>query len=271
MYSSDKQMHGIYRANVVQASDYFATVYIPSLHRDQMPFINPSDPSAGVAENSTLKMSLSDYPKAPLSSLFVVFPLEVGDAVWVTFENGDANYPVIMGRLGSVLPEGDLVEILAGSGGSSTTSTSSSSSSASSSGGSSSTGTIGTGGSAQVQKALEAALSKLGAAYVYGEFDCSRFVQWCYEQAGVSISRTTATQMNDGQAVNSLADIRPGDLIIWSSSASHGRNAHVVMVLNDHEIIQNGGNGKGVNISDISYAISRYNERPIKAIRRICP
>ena len=125
----------------------------------------------------------------------------------------------------------------------------------------------------KIKELLEAAVSKINCKYVYGStgpdtFDCSGFAQWCYKQIGIDISRTTATQVNDGKEV-SINDIEPGDLIIWSKDQSHGANAHVVIVYNDTQIINCGGRGSGVNIDDISYAIGRYKERPIHHARRI--
>lgn len=127
MYSNERALHGIYRANVIEAEDYSARIYIPALHKSQMPFKNMSNPSEGIettdeglitTSEGTLAMKLHDYPLAPLSSMFAVFPLSTGDAVWVVFENGDANYPVIVGQLGSTLPENDFAQMLASSNGS---------------------------------------------------------------------------------------------------------------------------------------------------------
>lgn len=239
MYSSDKQMNGIYRANVLQSTDYSATLYIPSLHRDQMPFSDPSNPSAGVSVNSDgtiiangkqLTMKLSDYPTAHLCAMFTVFPLELGDAVWVIFENGDVNYPFILGRLGSTLDEGDLLEVLAGSGGTGSSTSSSGSSSLSGSDSSTDVSSIIAGaGEGKAALAVKYAISKLGCPYVWGatgpnSFDCSGLVQWAYAQAGVSIPRVTTDQLKCGTPVNSIAESKPGDLLF-------PHEGHVVMIV----------------------------------------
>lgn len=113
IYSSDKQLTGIYRALIVEANDAEARVYIPAFHRDQMPFqyteqANPplletDDCGRFITEEGTLAMKLHDYPLAQLSSWRCRPELNVGDAVWICFENGDANYPVIIGYLGNTL------------------------------------------------------------------------------------------------------------------------------------------------------------------------
>lgn len=103
IYSEDKQHTGLFRAFIVQPNDAEASVYIPALHRSQMPFIDPSNPSAGVTEKSELNMKLADYPVAQLSSWRCRPELHTGDAVLLSFENGDSGYPVIVGYLGSTL------------------------------------------------------------------------------------------------------------------------------------------------------------------------
>jgi len=68
------------------------------------------------------------------------------------------------------------------------------------------------------QAILNEAYAQLGKPYVYGatgsaNFDCSGFTQYVYENAaGVDISRTTYSQINEGQAV-SEDQLQPGDLV----------------------------------------------------------
>lgn len=73
--------------------------------------------------------------------------------------------------------------------------------------------------------ALAAAKTKLGTAYVMGAtgpsaYDCSGLTQWAYKQAGVSITRTTYTQANDGQRV-SRSQLQPGDLVFFYGDLHH--------------------------------------------------
>jgi len=68
------------------------------------------------------------------------------------------------------------------------------------------------------QAILNEAYAQLGKPYVYGatgsaNFDCSGFTQYVYENAaGVDISRTTYSQINEGQSI-SQDQLKPGDLV----------------------------------------------------------
>ena len=83
-------------------------------------------------------------------------------------------------------------------------------------GGSFRSGSVPAAGNAQA--ILNEAYAQLGKPYVYGatgssSFDCSGFTQFVYENAaGVDISRTTYSQINEGQAV-SQDQLQPGDLV----------------------------------------------------------
>ncbi|MEJ8644685.1 NlpC/P60 family protein [Streptomyces sp. MS1.HAVA.3] len=73
--------------------------------------------------------------------------------------------------------------------------------------------------------ALAAAKTKVGSAYISGEegpnaFDCSGLTQWAYKQAGVSISRVTYTQANDGTRI-SKSQLQPGDLVFFYGDLHH--------------------------------------------------
>ncbi|MFE9257179.1 NlpC/P60 family protein [Streptomyces sp. NPDC006879] len=73
--------------------------------------------------------------------------------------------------------------------------------------------------------ALAAAQTKLGSAYVPAgtgpnSFDCSGLTQWAYKQAGVSISRTTFTQVNDGVRIG-RSQLQPGDLVFFYGDLHH--------------------------------------------------
>ncbi|QQU94409.1 C40 family peptidase [Corynebacterium aurimucosum] len=75
------------------------------------------------------------------------------------------------------------------------------------------------------EKVLAAARSAVGSPYVYGAngpsaFDCSGLTSWAYQQAGVSIPRTSQAQASAGTPV-SLDALQPGDIIVYYSGASH--------------------------------------------------
>ncbi|MEV0258181.1 NlpC/P60 family protein [Streptomyces sp. NPDC050732] len=74
--------------------------------------------------------------------------------------------------------------------------------------------------------ALNAAATQLGKPYVSGgtgpnSFDCSGLTQWAYNQAGVSITRTTYTQQNDGTRIG-RGELKPGDLVFFNNLAHVG-------------------------------------------------
>ncbi|MEV7191565.1 NlpC/P60 family protein [Streptomyces sp. NPDC093510] len=74
--------------------------------------------------------------------------------------------------------------------------------------------------------ALSAAATQLGKPYVSGgtgpnSYDCSGLTQWAYAQAGVSITRTTYTQQNDGTRIG-RNELKPGDLVFFNNLAHVG-------------------------------------------------
>lgn len=85
------------------------------------------------------------------------------------------------------------------------------------------------------QAAVAAAESKVGAPYVYGAagpnaFDCSGLMQWAYQQAGISLPRTSYDQAAAGTSV-SLGNLQPGDIVSFyggSHSGMYVGNGNVV-------------------------------------------
>ncbi|WP_339151630.1 NlpC/P60 family protein [Streptomyces sp. F41] len=74
--------------------------------------------------------------------------------------------------------------------------------------------------------AFAAAKSRVGMPYVWAaagpnSFDCSGLTSWAFQQAGVSIPRTSQAQANAGTRINSLGALKPGDLIIMRTDLSH--------------------------------------------------
>jgi len=77
-------------------------------------------------------------------------------------------------------------------------------------------------GGGSVGTLLSVASSKMGSPYVWGakgpsSFDCSGFVYWCLNQAGVGQSYMTSGGWADsgrGQRIGSFSDLRAGDIIV---------------------------------------------------------
>ena len=83
--------------------------------------------------------------------------------------------------------------------------------------------------------ALAAADTQLGKPYVSGgsgpnSYDCSGLTQWAYAQAGVSISRTTYTQQNDGTKIG-RDQLKPGDLVFFNNLGHVGLYAGNGMII----------------------------------------
>jgi len=92
---------------------------------------------------------------------------------------------------------------------------------------------------AGIQGAIDAAESQLGVTYVWGGetpgvgFDCSGLVQWAFEQAGISLPRTSGAQFAATTQIP-LADIEPGDLLFYGPSGSE----HVAMYIGGGTMIE---------------------------------
>ncbi|MEU6232855.1 NlpC/P60 family protein [Kitasatospora sp. NPDC047058] len=82
-------------------------------------------------------------------------------------------------------------------------------------------------GSSRGAAALSIAAGKVGSPYVYGaagpnSFDCSGLMVWAFNQAGVSLPRTSQEQAGAGTRIGSdLSQAQPGDLLIFYSDAHH--------------------------------------------------
>lgn len=101
----------------------------------------------------------------------------------------------------------------------------------------------------QAQIAIKAALSKLGAPYVYGAtgpnaFDCSGLTSWAWAQAGVTLPRTSSAQA--ALPVVPLDQLRPGDLITYYSPVHH-----VALYIGNGQIIHASTEGVPVYITSM--------------------
>ena len=103
---------------------------------------------------------------------------------------------------------------------------------------------------AAAQTAIDAALSKLGKPYVYGNegpnsFDCSGLTLWAYAQGGVSLPRTSGAQAGFGSAVSRSA-LQPGDLVYYGSPVHH-----IGLYLGDGKMVHAPTTGDVVKISPL--------------------
>ncbi|MBU3160851.1 C40 family peptidase [Clostridium frigoris] len=103
----------------------------------------------------------------------------------------------------------------------------------------------------QISTLMSSANKLLGIHYTYGGttpstgFDCSGFVQYIYKTIGVTLSRTTYTQVEEGSAV-SINDLKVGDLLFFID------NSHEGVYIGNNKFIQAQKTGTVVHITDLS-------------------
>ncbi|WP_448073515.1 C40 family peptidase [Georgenia yuyongxinii] len=86
---------------------------------------------------------------------------------------------------------------------------------------------------AAAQTAIAWARTQLGKAYALGSagpdaYDCSGLTMRAFQQAGISLSRTSRSQYTDGTQIP-LSKIEPGDLVFWSSDGTASGIYHVAI------------------------------------------
>ncbi|GFZ26799.1 C40 family peptidase [Lactobacillus corticis] len=125
---------------------------------------------------------------------------------------------------------------------------------------STSTKTSTTSTSSQASSKLSAvvtlAKAQIGKKYVWGatgpnSFDCSGLTQYVYQKAaGINITRTTYTQVNQGKTV-SLKSLQPGDLLFWGSKTAP---YHVAIYIGNNQYVNAATPSQGV----VKQTISTY-------------
>ncbi|NEA59757.1 hypothetical protein G3I60_37770 [Streptomyces sp. SID13666] len=114
----------------------------------------------------------------------------------------------------------------------------------------------------KVKTAIRWAMVQLGTPYQWGgscadshgpdpmgRCDCSSLMQGAYQAAGVSLTRTTYTQVGEGQVV-SVDALKPGDLLFTEGTAQVPE--HVGMFIGSGLIIQAPHTGDVVKISTLA-------------------
>jgi cell wall-associated NlpC family hydrolase len=116
------------------------------------------------------------------------------------------------------------------------------------------------------EQVAAAAQKYVGVPYVWGGndprtgLDCSSFVQRVHADLGISLPRVVRDQMTQGTPVASLAEARPGDLLV-----SHGGD-HVAIYLGNGKAIDAPSPGKTIQVRD---AWEKHSN--LTTIRRIVP
>ena len=106
-----------------------------------------------------------------------------------------------------------------------------------------------------MRAAIEQAMDLLGTTYCSAGstpdcFDCSGFVSYCFQHAGIVLPRVSADMYAVGAPV-SRADIQGGDLVFFAING--GRINHVGIALNERQFIHS-SSSKGVSIAPFSDA-----------------
>ncbi|WP_416987074.1 C40 family peptidase, partial [Streptomyces sp. T028] len=114
----------------------------------------------------------------------------------------------------------------------------------------------------KARKAIAWAMEQLGTMYQWGgactaphgpdpmgRCDCSSLTQQAYAHAGITLTRTTYTQVNEGKAVSPKA-LKPGDLIFSRGTAD--RPEHVGMYIGSGLAIEAPRTGKPVRITPLA-------------------
>ncbi|OII69628.1 C40 family peptidase [Streptomyces sp. CC77] len=117
------------------------------------------------------------------------------------------------------------------------------------------------GADPRARTAIDWAMHQLGTMYQWGgsctaahgpdpmgRCDCSSLMQQAYAKAGIQLTRTTYTQVNEGKAV-SVKALKPGDLILSRGTAA--RPEHVGMYMGEGLVIEAPRTGKPVRITPL--------------------
>ncbi|MFN5875957.1 MAG: C40 family peptidase [Ignavibacteria bacterium] len=108
---------------------------------------------------------------------------------------------------------------------------------------------------------IERAMDLLGTDYCSAGatpdcFDCSGYVQYCFQSSGIRLPRISSDMYGVG-AVVERGEIRGGDLVFFAISG--GRINHVGIALNGKQFIHS-SSSKGVSIAPLldAYWAPRY-------------
>lgn len=121
---------------------------------------------------------------------------------------------------------------------------------------------------AKAMRAIAIMETHLGSWYLFGgngpnRFDCSSLGQDGHTRAGTPISRTTYTQVHDGEKVEHRRNIRVGDGIYLGPN-----NTHVIWAVTNKTAIHAPRTGRQVEYCNIDEKIAQLG---LYAIRRMTP
>jgi soluble lytic murein transglycosylase-like protein len=111
--------------------------------------------------------------------------------------------------------------------------------------------------SASESAVVSEAQKYIGVPYVWGGtdpakgLDCSGFTQLVYGNLGIDLPRTSSQQATAGQAVASLDEARPGDLVFFDYSKSRAGVDHVGIYIGGGKMIAAPQEGESVKVQDV--------------------
>ncbi|MBC3842111.1 C40 family peptidase [Streptacidiphilus sp. 4-A2] len=126
-----------------------------------------------------------------------------------------------------------------------------------------------------VVTAIKFAVSKLGLPYQWGgtgnpSYDCSGLMMMAYQAAGITITRTTYTQVNDGTPVYNSSALKPGDLIFTAGSDGTVTNpGHVGMFLGDDLVVDAPRTGEDIEITKFDGRVLEPRSRGLSTHRSV--
>jgi len=117
-------------------------------------------------------------------------------------------------------------------------------------------------------RAARNASNMVGKPYRYGGnsptgFDCSGLVQYSYQRAGISVPRTTRSQLKAGISVPAHS-LRAGDLVFFDQEGR--KYSHVGIYIGDGRFVHAPSSGKKVRVDRLD---KRYWEKHFVAARRM--
>jgi peptidoglycan DL-endopeptidase CwlO len=109
------------------------------------------------------------------------------------------------------------------------------------------------------RQAIRYAEAQLGEPYVWGaagpgSWDCSGLMMRAWESAGTYLPHYSVAQYEAGVPI-SVTDLRPGDLVFWSTNGQPSGIHHVAMYIGNGQIIHAPRTGRPVEIDDMYYWI----------------
>lgn len=118
------------------------------------------------------------------------------------------------------------------------------------------------------QNVVEYAKQFIGTPYVYGGsspsgFDCSGFVKYVYSKFGVTLTRSSYSQVSEGTYV-ARENLQPGDLVFFGTK---GNVHHVGIYVSDGNFIHAPKPGKTVRIETLQSGYYNNNYYTARRVR----